>query len=323
MGYNIGIFDFIAIDFETANYCRDSACQIGITTVKDGKIMDVKSWLINPDTFFDYYNIRLHGITQEMVKDQPTFDQLWSTIAPYFGDKEEGSHIIFAHNASFDIGVLIQMLIRYHIAIPEFVFGCSVAVSRRTWSGEASYNLDSMCRKLGISPGNHDAGEDSRACAEIVLKAAQEKEVDFSKEWLDGNDLIEIENKFKILFGEINKGWYYPCICQRLSKSQRLKKIIGDSAKNDPDCIFYEKHVVFTGTLSSMKRSDAQQIIADIGGINQNGVNKETDYLIVGQQDYRIVGEDGMSSKQEKAIKMINKGSALEILSEDDFLHSI
>ena len=29
-------FDFVAIDFETANSDRDSACQIGITTVLNG-----------------------------------------------------------------------------------------------------------------------------------------------------------------------------------------------------------------------------------------------------------------------------------------------
>ena len=44
---------------------------------------------------------------------------------------------------------------------------------------------------------------------------------------------------------------------------------------------------------------------------------------IVGQQDYRVVGDDGMSSKQEKAIKLIEKGSTLEILSEDDFLKNL
>ena len=88
-------------------------------------------------------------------------------------------------------------------------------------------------------------------------------------------------------------------------------------------CLIYQKNVVFTGALSSMKRTDAQQIIADIGGLNQNGVNRETNFLVVGQQDYRIVGEDGMSSKQEKAIKLIEKGAALEILSEDEFLRSV
>ena len=69
-----------------------------------------------------------------------------------------------------------------------------------------------------------------------------------------------------------------------------------------------------------MKRVDAQMIIADIGGINANSVTMDTDFLVVGHQDYRIVGEDGMSTKQEKAVKLISKGALIEILSEEDFL---
>lgn len=316
------IFDFIAIDFETANQYRDSVCQLGITTVKNGKIKDVKSWLINPETFFDDFNIRIHGITEERVKNEPTFEELWSTIAPYFGN-EKIANIIFAHNANFDIKALIATLSRYNLPIPSGIFGCSLAISRRTWLGEPSYSLSSLCQKLGIRPGEHDAGEDSRACAEIVLLAAQEKGVDFTKEVLSDEDMEEIEGKFQFLFGTFGNDGYLSSICQRINKSARTKEIIGDETKNNPESIFYQKNVVFTGALSSMKRADAQQIIADIGGVNQNGVNRETNFLVVGQQDYRIVGEDGMSSKQEKAIKLIEKGAALEILSEDEFLRSV
>ncbi len=72
-----------------------------------------------------------------------------------------------------------------------------------------------------------------------------------------------------------------------------------------------------------MVRASAQQVIADIGGSIGGNVTRDTDFLIVGQQDYRVVGDDGMSSKQEKAIKMIQKGAPLEILSEDDFLKNL
>jgi DNA polymerase-3 subunit epsilon len=80
---------------------------------------------------------------------------------------------------------------------------------------------------------------------------------------------------------------------------------------------------VFTGELSSMVRLKAQQTIADIGGINGKSVTKDTDFLVVGQQAFRRVGEDGMSDKQEKAVKLIEKGSTLEILPEDDFLKNL
>ena len=122
-------YDFIAIDFETANEQRDSACQIGITTVKNNQIHEVKSWLINPVQSFNYFNTMIHGITEEMVQDQPTFKDIWPEIAPYFGNDEEGS-IIVAHNATFDINVLLCMLERYKINIPKGIFLCSLAIAR-------------------------------------------------------------------------------------------------------------------------------------------------------------------------------------------------
>ena len=84
--------------------------------------------------------------------------------------------------------------------------------------------------------------------------------------------------------------------------------------------MLYAQNVAFTGKLSRLTRLEAMQMVLDIGGIPKNSVSKETDFLVVGQQDYRIVGEDGMSSKQEKAIKYKESGIDIEILSEEDFI---
>jgi DNA polymerase-3 subunit epsilon len=72
-----------------------------------------------------------------------------------------------------------------------------------------------------------------------------------------------------------------------------------------------------------MTRQDALQIIADIGGIPGNNVNKTTNFLVVGQQDYRIVGDAGLSGKQQKALQLLENGADIEIISEDDFLKNI
>ena len=45
--------------------------------------------------------------------------------------------------------------------------------------------------------------------------------------------------------------------------------------------------------------------------------------LVVGQQDYKKVGDDGMSGKQEKSLKPLEKGKEIEILSEAEFLSRI
>lgn len=72
-----------------------------------------------------------------------------------------------------------------------------------------------------------------------------------------------------------------------------------------------------------MSRTDAFHRIADIGGVLSNSVSKKSDFLIIGQQDYKIVGDDGMSNKQEKAFQLIAQGVPIEVLSEDEFIRSL
>lgn len=106
------------------------------------------------------------------------------------------------------------------------------------------------------------------------------------------------------------------------SKSERKKasEYIGDPSKIDENNYFFGKSVCFTGKCSSGTRAELLQKIADIGGIPVGSVTSSTDVLVVGQQDYRVVGDGGMSSKQEKAMRMIDAGKDIEIMSEAEFL---
>ena len=59
-------FSFVALDIETATGKRSSICEIGITIVKDSKIAESKSWLIQPkDNSYWRRNIEIHGINPE------------------------------------------------------------------------------------------------------------------------------------------------------------------------------------------------------------------------------------------------------------------
>lgn len=77
---------------------------------------------------------------------------------------------------------------------------------------------------------------------------------------------------------------------------------------------FRNKQIVFTGALSSMTRSEAAKKVRALGGILQGAVTKETDFVILGNK------RRGISTKQLKAEKLINLGSAIQLLVEDDFL---
>ncbi|PTJ09351.1 BRCT domain-containing protein, partial [Staphylococcus simulans] len=81
----------------------------------------------------------------------------------------------------------------------------------------------------------------------------------------------------------------------------------------------YDKVCVLTGKLEYMTRKEAMQTIADIGGINANGVTKKTNYLILGNFDYSTNVKGNKSAKLRKAEKYILEGQDLQILSENVF----
>ena len=159
---------FTALDFETANYQSNSACQLGIAVVNNGQIVLQKSWLIKPPTPIFTFSY-LHGITYGMVKEQPTFGDIWHEIKPYVTDE-----IIAAHNADFDMGVLTATLAHYQLYVPEFYVIDSLAAARKAWPGLKNHKLSTVAAHLNIELNHHEAESDAKACAEIILRAGQD-----------------------------------------------------------------------------------------------------------------------------------------------------
>lgn len=301
--------NFISIDFETATPDRDSPCEIGLTFVNDWKIVDTRSWLIKPFyyPYFNSFNVFIHGIEPQDVANEPEFDVIWEEIKPLINNQ-----FLIAHNAGFDMSVLRKTLDRYGLEYPTLNYTCSYIFSKKVWEGLPSYDLKTLCHVNNIDLNHHRAAPDSRATAELSLKA-------FERAGISSFD--EFPEKLRTNIGQLFVGGYKPSETKSITKP--ISQIVGDPQKHNPNSIFYGRTVVFTGTLSSMVRADAQQIVADIGGILGATVTKDTDFLVVGQQDYRVVGDDGMSKKQEKAIKMIEKGAGIEVISENDFLRNL
>lgn len=159
---------FLAIDFETANYGRDSACAVGLVKVKDNIIIEKQTHLIRPPSNFFVFSY-LHGIEWNDVKDAPDFGQLWPVIKPLFDDVD----FMVAHNSSFDEGVLKACCQRYNIEYPGIPFQCTVKISRKLW-GIYPTKLNIVCRHFNIPLNHHDAGSDTEACAQIMIRAIKE-----------------------------------------------------------------------------------------------------------------------------------------------------
>ena len=165
--------NFVAIDFETANYSRSSACALGVVVVSEGKIVDRASWLIRPQKlYFRPDFIELHGITPADVRDKPAWDELWPEINEYLCGQT-----LVAHNASFDIGVLRSLFDEYSLDHPELRYHCTLQLSRRAWPQLPNHKLNTVSDFLGVSLQHHDALEDAMACAHIALHASRKLKV--------------------------------------------------------------------------------------------------------------------------------------------------
>ena len=192
--------DFTAIDFETANSGRHSACQLAAVKVRGGQIVDQHSWLIRPRPFyFSPMNIQIHGISPEQVAGEPEFGQCWSTIARHLSDQ-----CLIAHNAPFDIGVLMACLRFHELPVPELQFSCTRLVARNTWSDRPAYGLKPLATWLGVSFRHHDALEDSIACAKILLAAADA---------VDAGSMEELEQTLSLRRGVAGDWGYRGATC--------------------------------------------------------------------------------------------------------------
>ncbi|MFR3923566.1 MAG: exonuclease domain-containing protein, partial [Dysosmobacter welbionis] len=84
---------------------------VGVTLLDENGITVNFSFLVNPETHFDPFNISLTGITPAMVKNSPTFPQLWEELEELLSGRT-----LLAHNAPFDLGVLSKCLMDYGIS---------------------------------------------------------------------------------------------------------------------------------------------------------------------------------------------------------------
>ena len=102
--------DFCAIDFETATHEKSSACEMGICVVQDSKIVETKTWLIKPPSFpyFSRFNIAVHGIHPEDVKDAPTFRDIASKVMEMLTGSDLGGF----NSNRFDVPLLAEELLR-------------------------------------------------------------------------------------------------------------------------------------------------------------------------------------------------------------------
>jgi len=160
----------LALDFETANDSRSSACALGLAWIENGEIVRTEYRLIRPKKLvFGYHQSRVHGLSVEDVSNSPEFPDV---ITDYLTDFDE--NILLCHNASFDVGVLNAAAKEYNIELPPQEAYCTVNLARRIWPKEKSHRLDLVSSRIGLELRHHHAEDDAIACASVAVYAAKQ-----------------------------------------------------------------------------------------------------------------------------------------------------
>jgi DNA polymerase-3 subunit epsilon len=283
--------DFVAIDVETANADLASICQIGVAAYAASSLVDEWKTYVDPQDFFDPLNISIHGITEETVADAPTLPGIAEPLLLRLKDC-----IVLCHT-HFDRVALHQAFNKYGLEPPECVWLDSARVARRTWKQFANcgYGLQNLCDHIGYEFAHHDALEDAKAAAQILLAAMQATG-------------LNVDDWLRRVAEPIN-----PRVWTAQPPIRR---------EGNPEGPLFGEVMVFTGALQ-MPRHEAADLAASVGCEVFDYVSKATTTLVVGDQDVRKLAGHEKSAKHRKAEEFIDAGHPLRILRESDFLELV
>ncbi|MET1022024.1 MAG: exonuclease domain-containing protein [Arthrobacter sp.] len=326
--------DFTAIDFETANGFRGSPCAVGLTKVRGGVVVEEASWLMRPPENhdrFDRHNVRIHGIRPEQVAGLPRFGELFPEIGAFIG-----GDVLAAHNAAFDLGVIRSGLEVSGLGAPAYDYVCTVMLSRRCYS-LVSNSLPYAAEEAGVPLVNHhDAAEDARACAGILIDIAAR------------NGAGSIAELYLSLGMTVSHQPAFDPLRDPLSKASRsaLEAFAGgadgaypvrgyqpgwpEEGANPPPNAFAEpghplfgQTVVFTGELA-ISRSEAKIRSAEFGARPESRVTARTTVLVVGDGFVAADLRSGrLTGKARRVLELHERGRQIEVLSEGEFLQMV
>lgn len=283
------IDDYCVLDTETTGLSAyyDEIIEIGILKVRNNEIVDRYDQLIKPSAEVDVFITALTGITNEMLEGKPYINEIKTDVLSFIGDD-----IILGHNTSFDMRFLNEgfkeQLANQYMDTMQF--------ARKLYPELKHHRLSDVTDYLGLHNNEHRALSDCITTKELydALKASMaEKNLAIEDLWANAK--------------------------KHGGKGIDIKAIKPTEVVIDEDSFFYNRHVVFTGKLEKMLRKDAMQVVVNLGGVLDKGVTKQTNYLILGDNDYNAILKGEKSSKYKKAEKLKLEGQDIEIIDELTF----
>ena len=158
---------FVVFDLETTGFSNknDKITEIGAVKIENFKIVDRFSQLINPQKDISYKVQELTGITNDLIKDKPTIEEILPKFVEFIGDS-----VLVAHNAAFDMGFMQQKCREQNIEFKNTSID-TLTLARTLLPHMKRFRLNLIAKELGVPLLNHHrAVDDAEATAHIFIK---------------------------------------------------------------------------------------------------------------------------------------------------------
>lgn len=166
-------YSIVAFDTETSGaYAIESeVIELGAVKWKDGKVADKFNVLLKPSKPLTPDNIRIHGITNEMLTEA---SQMSSEILKFCDFVQDS--ILVAHHAPFDLGFVAIAIEANNLNLPRSLNLCSSLLSRALLT-TTNHKLQTLIKELNLVGGEaHRAYDDSYACLQVLFKCIEKLE---------------------------------------------------------------------------------------------------------------------------------------------------
>ncbi len=137
---------YCVLDLETTglSFRTEKITEIGIMKVKDGEVIDEFSCFVNPEKPIPPKVVEVTNITDDMVKDAETIEQVLPKVIEFIGDS-----VLVAHNADFDIGFLKYNAKQQGLSI-ENTYIDTLRLAKDLFPDYKKYKLGKIAENLGI-----------------------------------------------------------------------------------------------------------------------------------------------------------------------------